>query len=126
MSPEEKRAYDRAYHAARSPEQKSRKVALQAVRRAGIYKAVAEYKNGLSCKCGESHPSCLEFHHTGGDKEISVGDAAGRGWSVARLMSEIRKCEVVCSNCHRKLHYLEKASGSSPAALTITTRTTGR
>lgn len=115
---EEKRAYDRAYHAARSPEKKARKIALQAARRAGLYDAVARYKSGISCDCGETHPACLEFHHVGDDKEISVGDAAGRGWSISRLMAEIAKCRPICSNCHRKLHFAEKA-GSNPAALTI-------
>lgn len=68
---------------------------------------LAEYKLTLSCiKCGESHPACIEFHHRDpSQKDIGVGDMAKGGYSVERMMEEIAKCDVLCSNCHRKHHY---------------------
>jgi len=66
----------------------------------------AEYKKGLKCQeCGESHLACLEHHHRNpDDKEFQIGHAAGNS-SMKRLMKEIAKCDVLCTNCHRKLHY---------------------
>lgn len=63
----------------------------------------------LSCSsCGESHPATLDFHHTDPtEKESSIAKAVRYGWSKHRIMKEIEKCIVLCSNCHRKLHYNE-------------------
>lgn len=64
-----------------------------------------EYKSKLFCtKCGESDPACLDFHHidpTLKDSVVSVAAKKSRG----SLMAELDKCEVLCSNCHRKHHY---------------------
>lgn len=73
-----------------------------------------ELKKTLSCKtCGESHPATLDFHHKNPEeKEIIISRAVGRNWGWNSLKKEIDKCDVLCANCHRKLHYEEKmASG---------------
>lgn len=31
----------------------------------------------------------------------SFADFVNRGWSWERLLTEISKCDIVCSNCHR-------------------------
>lgn len=69
-----------------------------------------EYKSKLKCiECGESHPSCIEFHHKNKDeKELEISDAIGNGWTQKRILTEIKKCDVLCSNCHRKRHWNEK------------------
>ena len=63
------------------------------------------------CKaCGEKHPACLDFHHrdpatkTRGARDGCVAQMAGRG-RVAMMLAEIEKCDLICSNCHRKLHH---------------------
>lgn len=73
----------------------------QAVRR-----WVREFKLQNPCKyCSETEPCCLDFHHLNGEeKTITVALAVNLGWSVERLKTEIEKCEVVCANCHRKIH----------------------
>ena len=64
-----------------------------------------DYKTTLKCsRCEENHPSCLDFHHVDGYKEVNVSSAPGRGWSVRRIKKEIEKCVVLCANCHRKEH----------------------
>jgi len=65
-----------------------------------------DYKSKLFCKnCGENHPGCLDFHHKDRDvKEKEISQAMGSGWSVEKLLEEMAKCDVLCSNCHRKLH----------------------
>jgi hypothetical protein len=68
-----------------------------------------EYKQNFACEyCGEDHPACIDFHHTG-EKEISVSNLVTRkNTSKKRIKNEIRKCKVLCANCHRKLHYEEE------------------
>lgn len=34
-------------------------------------------------------------------KDLDVYKGAVNGWSAQRLLDEIAKCDVVCSNCHR-------------------------
>lgn len=60
------------------------------------------------CACGEKHIACLEFHHK--DRTQKEGNLAYafRSWSDERLAKEIEKCVVICSNCHRKLHWRER------------------
>ena len=66
-----------------------------------------EFKETLNCSnCGENHPSCLEFHHLDPlKKEFGISDAVGSLMSKESIIEEIEKCIVLCSNCHRKLHW---------------------
>lgn len=67
------------------------------------------FKSTLSCtQCGESHRACIEFHHTDNDKEDSVARIANTATSPRAILREVAKCMVLCSNCHRKLHYAER------------------
>lgn len=109
-SKEEIREYHREYARQRHPDKKKTKYEKQKIRR---NKAVAEfqdYKKTLKCaNCDEKHPACLEFHHANGDKLFDVSSAASsRAWSINKLKTEIAKCVVLCSNCHKKHHYNER------------------
>jgi hypothetical protein len=56
--------------------------------------------------CPEDDPACLEFHHKNSEeKEINLSYCYNKGWSKERILREMAKCEVLCSNCHRKLHW---------------------
>lgn len=65
----------------------------------------AQWKQQCSCEvCHEDETVCLDFHHldpTEKDFEVS---AAMCDYSWERLMEEVKKCIVLCSNCHRKVH----------------------
>lgn len=69
------------------------------------YKAV---KSELKCEhCGEDHPATLDFHHP--DPSIKEGEVSQMIVSMASkqtVLEEIAKCIVLCSNCHRKEHYV--------------------
>ena len=80
-----------------------------AERRKRLRNQILEYKSTLKCvKCGESHISCLDFHHVDrGEKEICIAEAITNGWSIERIKKEIAKCIVVCRNCHAKIHWEE-------------------
>lgn len=64
-----------------------------------------EYKETHSCeKCGENDTCCLDFHHIDRDKKDDTISNLRNMGSEKKLLIEIGKCIVLCSNCHRKLH----------------------
>ena len=69
------------------------------------YQLFKEWKSSQSCiVCGEDSSECLDLHHVDpSTKEGDISELFSR-WSWARIQDEIRKCVVVCSNCHRKIH----------------------
>lgn len=67
---------------------------------------IQRVKKKLKCvKCGENRWYVLEFHHLN-DKEVEVGNMARNGYSINKIKDEIRKCDVLCANCHREEHFL--------------------
>ena len=68
-----------------------------------------EYKATLSCvKCGENHPATFDFHHIDSDtKEASVNKLI-KNRAFKRAMEEVKKCLVLCANCHRIHHHDER------------------
>ncbi len=64
---------------------------------------LVKYKGG-SCKCCGYNicVEALEFHHIDPDeKDFSI---SGKSWSFEKLNSEVDKCIMVCSNCHKEIH----------------------
>ena len=86
----------------RLEENRDRMVTVKVARRREIAAWSADLKRGKPCAdCGTSfHPAAMQWDHIGTDKEINIGDTARRGWSRARILKEIAKCELVCANCH--------------------------
>lgn len=74
-----------------------------------------EYKSKLKCEfCEESHPACLQFHHKDReDKEYAISLLVRSGCSIDKILNEIHKCQVVCANCHFKIHWEEKYGGGT-------------
>lgn len=70
---------------------------------------IRDYKSRVSCeRCGYSNFRALDFHHKNpSEKDITIGAAGSNHWSIKRILKEIEKCEVLCSNCHRIEHYRE-------------------
>ena len=94
---EEAKAYKQAYNPIRNKKRRdTAKKQKEFVRR---------YKLLCGCKtCGyKKFAGALDFHHEGDDKEKSVAKVLGK-WSFKRIKDEIRKCVVLCANCHRELH----------------------
>ena len=65
---------------------------------------IERIKRLSKCKCGESRHWILDFHHRE-NKEFDISKAASKGYSLEKIKKEIRKCDILCSNCHRDLHY---------------------
>src|SRR5262249_50063896 len=99
---EKQRAYERAWYA------RNRKHALAKVkaRKKAVLAWFRSYKQTLACiRCGENDPVTLDFHHRDPTKKDLLPSRACYGnWRIKRIKEEISKCDVLCANCHRKLH----------------------
>jgi len=65
-----------------------------------------DYKRELQCnRCGFNHPAALDFHHKDPKtKTFSMSGVHMGKINKDKIMEEISKCEVLCSNCHRIEH----------------------
>jgi len=73
---------------------------------------VDEYrKNNPCCKCGENRFWLLDFHHKDPKTKLfDVGFLRSKGL-MTKIINEIKKCIVLCKNCHSDFHYLEREEG---------------
>ena len=117
MTKEERAAYDKAYYEANKEERAAKSKAyreankeeLKAKNKAHRYERnlmLFNYKGAGCSHCGLSEPDHLEiydYHHVDpatklyGVAKIVTGD-------LERLMTEVDKCLLLCSNCHRREH----------------------
>jgi hypothetical protein len=107
--PELRRQYNREYYKSHPfpTDYKLQRQERALTRRKLIRKSINEYKQLHPCQeCGEPRIVCLDFHHEG-EKDICIADALRGGWSLNRVMEEIKKCKVLCANCHR-IHHIAK------------------
>jgi hypothetical protein len=74
-----------------------RKRAVAAERAAYL---IAFFEMHPCVECGEADPVVLEFDHLEG-KEFTISQGI-RDRSWATVQDEMKKCEVVCANCHRR------------------------
>lgn len=72
---------------------------------------IAEIKKNQPCAdCGGFFfPWQMDFDHIGDDKDREVARMAHEG-SRKKILDEIKKCELVCSNCHRHRTHLRFAA----------------
>ena len=79
------------------------------IRKDFIREFINRVKRKSKCSnCSENHIACLDFHHMNTfKKDFSISVATQLGISMTTLKEELRKCIILCSNCHRKLHYKE-------------------
>lgn len=73
------------------------------------YKILAmNYLGGACYICGETHPNALDFHHRDSStklfnlsqKQLCSHNKIG----IDAIRDELDKCDLICSNCHRKTH----------------------
>jgi len=64
-----------------------------------------DYKKTVKCSvCGENHPAVIVFHHRDPtQKKMRISSYHG-GFKRETVLKEIAKCDVLCMNCHFKLH----------------------
>ncbi len=63
-----------------------------------------EHRGGKCSKCGyDKCIDALDFHHL--DPKIKEFQLGGSTKSFEKLKAESDKCILVCSNCHREIHF---------------------
>ena len=77
--------------------------------KAALRKEWYAFKATLKCAhCGFFHIAALDFHHEDpSTKENNVHSLVSNG-QFAKAYEEIKKCIVLCANCHRIYHHKEK------------------
>ena len=72
---------------------------------------VEQYKQ-LGCqKCGERRQYVLDCHHLQESSKFDNISKMVKSAGMEQLKKELNKCVVLCSNCHREFHFLEKDQG---------------
>lgn len=78
---------------------------------------IRDFYSELSCQlCGYNRCiEALEFHHTDPtQKEFTISNK--RTASKDKLLNEMKKCMLLCANCHREQHFgVISSSGRAPA-----------
>ncbi len=76
-------------------------------RRQQLKEMGVEYLGGKCIKCGYNKCiAALEFHHRNpSEKEFNISRYQNLSWM--KILTELDKCDLLCSNCHRELHYEE-------------------
>lgn len=71
---------------------------------------VESYKRKRGCRrCGNSTAASLVLHHVDeAEKGLAVSRLVSDGFGPERIRREIERCDVLCSNCHRKEHREER------------------
>jgi len=74
-------------------------------RRKKLKEESIELLGGECSKCG--YKKCfaaLEFHHNRGSKEDNIQSFLHKE-SRRKLLKEVKKCILLCANCHREVHH---------------------
>lgn len=66
-----------------------------------------EKMGGKCCKCGyDKNYSALDFHHLDETKKVITLDVCSLGhFSIQKCEDELKKCILICANCHREVHH---------------------
>mgnify|MGYP006289017963 CR=1 FL=1 len=73
------------------------------------------FKGTLKCtKCGFNHIAALDFHHEDPATKLGNVHRFVSNGQFAKAYEEIKKCIVLCANCHRIHHHNEKLLAGKP------------
>jgi hypothetical protein len=127
MNTRDRREYNRQWYLAHRDEQleqrrqyeQDNRAARNAYRngfRKSLRDLINEQKQGKACvRCGITDPRVLDFHHRDPEQKLSsLSDLWKRNPGKQAVIDEIAKCELLCANCHRILHWEERENRVAP------------
>jgi len=67
------------------------------------------FRKELKCEiCGEDRHYCLDFHHKDpSTKTMQISEMVHRKFKKQKVIDEIKKCQVLCKNCHAETHWIK-------------------
>ena len=76
------------------------------LRRKKVKEELVEYKGGKCEICGYNKCiAALEFHHIDSNEKDFAISSKGITISIEKMKKEVDKCMLLCSNCHKEVHY---------------------
>ncbi len=91
------------------------------IRRFRTKAAAIEFLGGKCKKCGwRGDQAALQFHHLKG-KDFTIGNVANKSWDS--IKNEMKKCILLCANCHSIEHSSKLGSDFIKEALNYKGRT---
>lgn len=98
--------------------QKEKTLTRNKDKRNKIRKYIQECKTGKACiDCKEDYPYwIMDFDHLE-NKSFNVSSFYNSTLSIEKVVEEIAKCEIVCSNCHRNRTFNRKISSGNSVSL---------
>lgn len=75
-----------------------------------------DFKTGKPClDCGRGFPpEAMHWDHRPGTEKLGEVSTIGRRRSIAMLMDELNKCDLVCANCHAIRTYARLHADGEP------------
>lgn len=98
--------YQKKWYHQRTPAQKAKARLRSTQSKRNKKKAAIDLLGGKCQRCGyDECIAALEFHHPNPDtKTVPTSRIMDLSW--LKLKEEIKKCKLLCANCHRREHYL--------------------
>ena len=91
------------YHKVYNSRHPGRKKMLVKRRQNDLREMIRELKSKPCTDCKIQYPwYVMDFDHVRGVKKFNISIAIGRRLSVSSILEEVKKCDLVCSNCHRE------------------------
>jgi hypothetical protein len=107
--PEVRKAKHAEYSKRYYEENKVKVIAKNKIRKKARKVDWQAFKATLSCvNCGENHPATFDFHHVERHPDNRKVHKLLQGNNIGGALEEIKKCIVLCANCHRKHHWEEE------------------
>jgi hypothetical protein len=76
-----------------------------AKRRKKLRAMALAHLGGKCVVCGYAKSAeALEFHHRSGKKDFGISEK-GMTRSWVKIERELKKCVLLCANCHREVHH---------------------
>jgi len=86
----------------------SNKNILQKIRRIKNKILLVSELGGCCQICGNDDFIHLCFHHVDKEKEFRISEKSSCSFDM--ILKEAKKCQLLCQNCHRELHFSEKSN----------------
>lgn len=80
-------------------------------RRRAIKNQGVKLLGGKCACCGETRAHILNFHHIDGEQKDGTPANLIKDGKIEEFFQEIKKCMLLCSNCHQDFHFKESWEG---------------